>query len=329
MDRSTSVLALLLAISCGSANAPPRVTGSSTRSPPTASGHSIDLAAMDRSVKPGDDFFLYANGAWYAKAEIPADRGSDRRRAAPDRGDREAHQGPARRGGCAPRRRRIATQKIGDYYAALPRRGGHRGAGARAAAKELAAHRARSPTSTRSPPQLGAQLRADVDPLNTTNFHTDRVLGLWVEQDLNDPVALRAVPAAGRPRACPTAATTSTTRRRMAALRAKYVQHLAAMLQLAGIDEPGRQGRAHLRAREEDRRGARDPRRLRGRRQGQQPVGARGLRAKRARACDWDAFFKAAALDEQPSFIVWHPQRGDAGSRRSSRASRSRRGRTT
>jgi len=36
----------------------------------------IDLTGMDRSVKPGDDFFLYANGAWLDKAEIPADRTS-------------------------------------------------------------------------------------------------------------------------------------------------------------------------------------------------------------------------------------------------------------
>jgi len=36
----------------------------------------IDLAARDLSVKPGDDFFLYANGAWLKSVEIPADRTS-------------------------------------------------------------------------------------------------------------------------------------------------------------------------------------------------------------------------------------------------------------
>ena len=39
----------------------------------------IDLAAMDKSVKPGDDFFLYANGSWFKNTEIPADRSIDRR----------------------------------------------------------------------------------------------------------------------------------------------------------------------------------------------------------------------------------------------------------
>ena len=43
---------------------------------PTFGAWGIDLTGMDRSVKPGDDFFLYANGAWLAKVEIPADRTS-------------------------------------------------------------------------------------------------------------------------------------------------------------------------------------------------------------------------------------------------------------
>jgi putative endopeptidase len=36
----------------------------------------VDLAARDLSVKPGDDFFMYANGTWYKNAVIPADRSS-------------------------------------------------------------------------------------------------------------------------------------------------------------------------------------------------------------------------------------------------------------
>ena len=34
----------------------------------------IDLSAMDKSVKPGDDFFMYVNGTWYRSAIIPPDR---------------------------------------------------------------------------------------------------------------------------------------------------------------------------------------------------------------------------------------------------------------
>jgi putative endopeptidase len=36
----------------------------------------IDLTAMDKSVRPGDNFFLYANGSWLKTAQIPPDRTS-------------------------------------------------------------------------------------------------------------------------------------------------------------------------------------------------------------------------------------------------------------
>ena len=38
--------------------------------------HGIVVANMDRSVKPGDDFYRYANGGWIKRAEIPPDRSS-------------------------------------------------------------------------------------------------------------------------------------------------------------------------------------------------------------------------------------------------------------
>lgn len=41
---------------------------------PTAVGQSFDLDGMDLAVAPGDDFYLYANGAWQARTPIPADR---------------------------------------------------------------------------------------------------------------------------------------------------------------------------------------------------------------------------------------------------------------
>jgi putative endopeptidase len=34
----------------------------------------FDLSGMDRSVKPGDDFFKFANGKWAERTEIPSDR---------------------------------------------------------------------------------------------------------------------------------------------------------------------------------------------------------------------------------------------------------------
>ena len=36
----------------------------------------IDFEGMDRRVKPGADFFAYANGTWLKKTEIPSDQAS-------------------------------------------------------------------------------------------------------------------------------------------------------------------------------------------------------------------------------------------------------------
>jgi hypothetical protein len=36
----------------------------------------IDLTAMDKSVRPQDDFYRFVNGTWLAKTEIPAEKAS-------------------------------------------------------------------------------------------------------------------------------------------------------------------------------------------------------------------------------------------------------------
>ena len=41
----------------------------------TPETHGIVAANMDRSVKPGDDFYYYANGDWIKRTEIPPDSG--------------------------------------------------------------------------------------------------------------------------------------------------------------------------------------------------------------------------------------------------------------
>src|SRR5690606_31499833 len=49
--------------------APPASTA-----PPKYGEWGIDLTGRDLSVKPGDNFFRYANGTWYDHFQIPADR---------------------------------------------------------------------------------------------------------------------------------------------------------------------------------------------------------------------------------------------------------------
>jgi predicted metalloendopeptidase len=41
---------------------------------PAIGGWGVDLAAMDKSVKPGDDFFRHTGGTWMKTTQIPADR---------------------------------------------------------------------------------------------------------------------------------------------------------------------------------------------------------------------------------------------------------------
>ena len=47
---------------------------SSSETAPKFGSWGIDLSAMDKSVKPGDDFFMYVSGTWYRSAIIPPDR---------------------------------------------------------------------------------------------------------------------------------------------------------------------------------------------------------------------------------------------------------------
>src|SRR5205814_80900 len=76
----------------------------------------VDSGGMDTSVAPGDDFFSYANGGWYKKTEIPADRAgvgswsvmSDK---AQDR-TRDMIEGLAKPGAA----KTPDDQKIGDYF---------------------------------------------------------------------------------------------------------------------------------------------------------------------------------------------------------------------
>ena len=62
--------ALLVLVACGKA------PEDKTAELPAAAASGIDLQYMDTSVKPGDDFFAYVNGAWLRDAEIPSDRSS-------------------------------------------------------------------------------------------------------------------------------------------------------------------------------------------------------------------------------------------------------------
>lgn len=76
MHRSLIVAAALFVAGC-TVSAPPTPPPAPPPGPKAVLGQwGVDLSGMDRSVKPGDDFYKFVNGAWEKQAEIPADRSS-------------------------------------------------------------------------------------------------------------------------------------------------------------------------------------------------------------------------------------------------------------
>ncbi len=157
--------------------------------PRSASG--IDLAGIDHSVLPGNDFDNYANGSWKKTAEIPADRSStgiflevfqkaEKRNAELIQA---AGQGKPAAGSNA--------RKIADYYAAFMDEAGIEKRGLEPLQPELKQIDAIQSKADLAR-VLGDGLRADVDPVNATNFQTEHLFGLFVSHGLQD--ASRNIP---------------------------------------------------------------------------------------------------------------------------------------
>ena len=82
MRRSPFALLLLAASGLAMAQTAPAPTtpkaaaAAAASDKPQYGDFGVDLAGRDPSVKPGDDFFDFANGRWYSAATIPADKAS-------------------------------------------------------------------------------------------------------------------------------------------------------------------------------------------------------------------------------------------------------------
>ncbi len=277
--------------------------------PPTAApgarigSFGFDTDGMDRSIAPGEDFFGYADGGWVRTTEIPADRSSyssftglsvqaekDTRAILA-----EAAADPAANG---------ERKKIGDFYAAFMDEAGIEARGVTPVQPELDAIAALA-DKTALARAVGESLRADVDLLNATDYYTDRLFGLWVTANLEDPAHYapylvqgglgmpdRDFYLAGG---------------RMAELRKQYQAHVAKVLGLAGING-AREKAARILALEtaiakvhatqletnDVEKGANE--------------WAASDFAKKAPGIDWTAFFDGAGLKGQQLFIVWQPQ---------------------
>ncbi len=271
---------------------------------PESAAHGIAVANMDRSVRPGDDFYQYANGDWIKRTEIPPDRGrigvftvlselSDKRTAGLIE---EAAKGGAATGSGA--------RKIADLYnsymdeAGIESRGlaplqSHLKAIAAIHNKQELAH------------ALGESLRADVDALNNTNFHTANLFGLWVAPGFNDSDHYAAYLLQGGLQ-LPDREYYLADSDRMREIRSKYQTHVSAMLKLAGFsDTDARAARivelehsiaqTHLSlADNEDIHKANN-------------TWKQTDFAAQAPGLDWAEYFRGAGLNTQASFIVWQP----------------------
>ena len=161
--------------------------------PPQTAAQSIGVnpALRDLTVKPGDDFDAYANGGWRKTTEIPPDRANTGvdfevfQKAEKRNADLVKEAGSGKPAPGTPKR------IIADYYAAYMDTAGIEKRGL-APLKEKLARIAGIKSRTDLSRALGQDLRANVDPLNATNFETENLFGLFVTQALSDPT--RTVP---------------------------------------------------------------------------------------------------------------------------------------
>ncbi len=271
---------------------------------PKQETHGIDVANLDRSVKPGDNFHLYCNGDWIKRTEIPPDRSrlsvfatltdvSDKRTAV-------LLEEAAKSGGAAG----SSARKIADLNSSYmdetaieakglaPLQPHLKAIAAIGNKKELAA-------------ALGETLRADVDALNNTSFHTPHLFGLWVAPGFNDSDHYAAYLLQGGLQ-LPDREYYLSNSDQMRDIRSKYQAHVSAMLKLAGFTETDARAERivalehaiaekHLTLAEND-----------DIHQANNTWKQADFVAK-APGLDWAEYFRGASLSKQASFIVWQP----------------------
>jgi endothelin-converting enzyme/putative endopeptidase len=266
--------------------------------------HGIQVANMDRSVKPGDDFFDYANGAWVKRTEIPNDRAglgvftklgdlSNKRTA-----DLIEELSKSNAATGSPQR------KIADLYNSYIDEAGIEAKGLTPIKPHLdaiAAIRDKKELAY----ALGATMRADVDALNNTNFRTPNLFGLWAAPDFNDSDHYTAYLLQGGLQ-LPDREYYTSDSEHMKKLRTEYQAHVAAMLKLAGFSDPDARAAKiveleHMIAEKhtsladnEDIHKANNP-------------WKQADFASKAPGLDWSEFFRGAELTKQAQFIVWQP----------------------
>ena len=94
---------------------------------------------MDRSIKPGDDFYRYANGGWLKTAAIPAGQSSYDTRAMLTEKTSQRVRDLIQDAAAAQSVKGSIAQKVGDYYASFMDEDGIEAKGLTPLADEMAA----------------------------------------------------------------------------------------------------------------------------------------------------------------------------------------------
>ena len=271
---------------------------------PDIDNHGIVADNMDRSVKPGNNFYEYCNGAWLKRTEIPADRaGVSVFSALADISNKNTAsliEAIAKSNATAG----SGNRKIADLYNSYMDESGIESKGRAPLNPHLqaiAAIRNKKELSR----ALGEGLRADVDPLNNTNFHTENLFGLWIAPDFKDSEHYTVYLLQGG-LGLPDREYYLSDSEHMRSLRTQYQAHISAMLKLAGLSDPDARAKRvfeleHAIAEkhwnlddDQDIHKANNP-------------WKRSDFAAKAPGLDWDAYFAAAGLSHQSNFIVWQP----------------------
>jgi len=256
-------------------------------------------STVDASIKPGDDFFAYANGAWLKATAIPA--GKQRW------GARDELEGLTRRriaelldtASAAPAG--SAARKVADFRAAYMNEAAIEARGL-ASLKPLLNQIAELSDKAQLTRLLGRGMRADVDPEGFGIYDSASVLGLSVEQSIHGEktnVAFLLQGGLGLPDRENYLSADSAKRER-------YRQSIAKMLTLAGFDHAGERASAVLALETAIAQSHSTPE-ASSNDHNADNVWTRADFAQRAPGMDWTAFFDAADLGRQQEFAVWQP----------------------
>ena len=295
---------LALAFALCALSAPPSAANPAPHPAQSAAG--IDATSMDPTVAPGDDFYLYANGGWMQRTEIPADRASIGGFLIADQSSERRIVALVARLSRSNAPANSDAARIRDYYAAYMNTAAIDAAGMAPIQPDFARFAAIQTRADLSR-VLGQQIRADVDPMNSTNFHTENLFGLFVTQALNGGEVFPYVMQGGL--GLPEREYYLSDDAKMADIRAKYRAYIATILTDAGLAANAADAEiraAHIFDLEMKIAAAHETREESEDFQHANAEWTRADFATQAPGIDWEAFFAAAHLPTQAKFAAYH-----------------------